>query len=173
MTHEKVSSASADIEIKRSDARIRRIQSLIMTTGKNPSALIQILHAAQELFGYLPKPVLTFIAEELRIPASRVYGVVTFYHFFTLKPQGQHTCVVCMGTACYVKGAQLLVDQIEKSFGIKPGEVTADNQVGFQLARCIGSCGMAPAVVFDGEVWARVQTSDIVPKIQGKLGEAK
>jgi bidirectional [NiFe] hydrogenase diaphorase subunit len=138
--------------------------------GRKSDALIQVLHAVQELFGYLPKSVIELISKEMRIPISRVYGVVTFYHFFSLKPMGEHSCVVCMGTACYVKGANLLIEQMEKGFNIKPGQVTKDNKLGLQAARCIGSCGLAPAVVFDGEVLARVKPEELVPKINEKLG---
>jgi bidirectional [NiFe] hydrogenase diaphorase subunit len=163
-------SPSPTAEIKKSDPRIKRILAVMNAQGKRPDSLIQVLHATQELFGYLPKPIIEFIAKELRIPASRVYGVVTFYHFFSLKPQGEHSCVVCMGTACYVKGAHLLVEELEKEFGVKPGEVTKDNKLGVQIARCIGSCGMAPAVVVDGEVLARVKPEDLVPKVKAKMG---
>ena len=118
-------------------------------------ALIEILHKAQELFGYLEDDLLLFIAYKLKLPQSRVYGVATFYHFFTLKPQGDHTCVVCMGTACYVKGAEKVIVAIEKNLKIKPGETTPDNKVSLLTARCIGACGIAPAVVYDGIVTPR------------------
>jgi bidirectional [NiFe] hydrogenase diaphorase subunit len=118
-------------------------------------ALIEVLHKAQELFGYLEDDLLLFVAHKLKLPPSRVYGVATFYHFFTLKPQGQHTCVVCMGTACYVKGADKLIDSIQDSLKIKAGETTPDNQVSLLTARCIGACGIAPAVVYDGTVTPR------------------
>ena len=164
------SSPNSSAEIKKSDPRVKRVLAVMAAQGKRPDALIQVLHATQELFGFLPKPMLELIAKELRIPPSRVQGVVTFYHFFSLKPQGEHSCVVCMGTACYVKGAQLLVEKLEKEFGVKPGEVTPDNQLGVQIARCIGSCGMAPAVVYDGEVHPRVKPEEIAPLVRSKLG---
>ena len=154
----------------KTDARMKKVMAVINTNNRRPDSLIQVLHTTQELFGYLPKPLIELISKELRIPASRVYGVVTFYHFFSLKPQGDHSCVVCMGTACYVKGAHKVVDELQKGFGIKPGEVTKDNKLGLQIARCIGSCGLAPAVVYDGEVWARVNANEIVPKVREKLG---
>jgi bidirectional [NiFe] hydrogenase diaphorase subunit len=118
-------------------------------------ALIEILHKAQELFGFLEDDLLLFVASKLKLPPSRVYGVATFYHFFTLKPQGQHTCVVCMGTACYVKGADKILAAIEENIRIKPGETTPDNRVSLLTARCIGACGIAPAVVYDGKVTPR------------------
>lgn len=122
-------------------------------------ALIEVLHKAQELFGYLEDDLLLFISHKLKLPASRVYGVATFYHFFTLKPKGAHTCVVCMGTACYVKGAEKVMQAIQDFAKIKPGETTSDNQVSLLTARCIGACGIAPAVVYDGTVTPR-QTPD-------------
>jgi len=92
----------------------------------------------------------------LRVPLSRAYGVATFYHFFTLKPAGKHTCVVCLGTACYIKGAPLLLDAMHKDLDIKPGETTPDGNVSLLTARCLGSCGLAPAVVYDQEVAGKV-----------------
>jgi len=115
-------------------------------------ALIEILHKAQELFGYLEDDLLLFVAYRLKLPASRVYGVATFYHFFTLKPQGKHTCVVCLGTACYVKGSAKVLAAIEERAKIKNGETTPDNQLSLLTARCIGACGIAPAVTYDGQV---------------------
>jgi bidirectional [NiFe] hydrogenase diaphorase subunit len=118
-------------------------------------ALIEVLHKAQELFGYLEDDLLLFISSKLKLPPSRVYGVATFYHFFTLKPKGEHTCVVCMGTACYVKGADKVIESVQDHLKIKAGETTADNQVSLLTARCIGACGIAPAVVYDGTVTPR------------------
>ena len=115
----------------------------------------QTLHKAQELFGYLEDDLLLFVSYKLKLPPSRVYGVATFYHFFTLKPKGEHTCVVCMGTACYVKGADKLIVAVQEDLKIKPGETTADNKVSLLTARCIGACGIAPAVVYDGTVTPR------------------
>jgi len=118
-------------------------------------ALIEILHKAQELFGYLEDGLLLFVAHKLKLPPSRVYGVATFYHFFTLKPKGEHTCVVCMGTACYVKGADKVLASIQELLKVKTGETTADNKVSLLTARCIGACGIAPAAVYDGTVTPR------------------
>jgi len=122
-------------------------------------ALIEVLHKAQELFGYLEDDLLLFVSHKLKLPPSRVYGVATFYHFFTLKPKGEHTCVVCMGTACYVKGADKIIAAVQENLKVKAGETTADNRVSLLTARCIGACGIAPAVVYDGTVTPR-QTSE-------------
>jgi bidirectional [NiFe] hydrogenase diaphorase subunit len=118
-------------------------------------SLIEVLHKAQELFGYLEDDLLLFVSYKLKLPPSRVYGVATFYHFFTLKPKGEHTCVVCMGTACYVKGADKVIAAVQENLKIKSGETTADNKVSLLTARCIGACGIAPAVVYDGTVTPR------------------
>jgi bidirectional [NiFe] hydrogenase diaphorase subunit len=122
-------------------------------------ALIEVLHKAQELFGFLEDDLLLFISYKLKLPPSRVYGVATFYHFFTLKPQGEHTCVVCMGTACYVKGAEKVIAAVQQKAKIRPGETTADNKLSLLTARCIGACGIAPAVIYDGQV-APKQTAE-------------
>ena len=129
-------------------------------------ALIEILHKAQELFGYLEDDLLLFVAYKLKLPPSRVYGVATFYHFFNLKPKGEHTCVVCMGTACYVKGADKVIAAIDEHHKLKPGETTPDNHVSLLTARCIGACGIAPAVVYDGTVTPRATPTSVVEQIK-------
>lgn len=118
-------------------------------------ALIEVLHTAQELFGFLSPPLLKTIAHKLRLPPSRVLGVASFYHFFSLKPKGEHTFTVCLGTACYVAGALGLIETLEHRC-CKSGHTTADGKVSVETARCIGSCGLAPAVIYDGGVLARV-----------------
>ena len=134
-------------------------------------ALIEILHKAQELFGYLEDDLLLFVSHKLKLPPSRVYGVATFYHFFNLKPQGEHTCVVCMGTACYVKGADKVIAAVEQHAKIKPGETTPDNKVSLLTARCIGACGIAPAVVYDGAVTPRATPESTVEQIKQWTGQ--
>ena len=138
-----------------SDKRFKILEAHIKKFQHRQDALIEVLHKAQELFGYLEDDVLRFVSWQLKLPASRVYGVATFYHFFTLKPQGEHTCVVCLGTACYVKGSNKVLAAVEERLGIKPGETTPDKKVSLLTARCIGACGIAPAVVYDGHVAAK------------------
>lgn len=140
--------ASGDKRFKILEVHIKKHQS-------RHDSLIEVLHKAQELFGFLEDDLLLFISHKLKLPPSRVYGVATFYHFFTLNPKGKHTCVVCMGTACYVKGADKVVEAVQEKLKIKPGETTEDNNVSLLTARCIGACGIAPAVVFDGTVTPR------------------
>jgi bidirectional [NiFe] hydrogenase diaphorase subunit len=158
-----------DVEISRSDPRIKLLAAKIKKENYKPDALIEILHTAQNSFGYLPMNVLRFITHELKLPPSRVFSTVSFYHFFSLKSKGDHTCLVCTGTACYVKGAQALLDSIEKQFGLEAGQVTSDNKFGVQVARCIGACGLAPAVVLDDEVQAKATPEEIIRKIESKL----
>ncbi len=148
------------------DKRFRILDTHMKRHQFMADALIEILHKAQELFGYLDNDLLLYIAYSLKLPPSRVYGVATFYHFFTLKPKGQHTCVVCLGTACYVKGADKVIAAVEESAKLKPGETTPDNKLSLLTARCIGACGIAPAVVYDGTVTPRQTPETARQKIQ-------
>ena len=153
------------------DKRFKILEAHIKKHQFKQDALIEVLHKAQELFGYLEDDLLLFIAYRLKLPTSRVYGVATFYHFFTLKPKGKHTCVVCMGTACYVKGADRVLTAIELEAKIKAGETTPDGELSLLTARCIGACGIAPAVVYDGTVTPR-QTPDMaLEKVKGWIGD--
>jgi bidirectional [NiFe] hydrogenase diaphorase subunit len=120
--------------------------------GFSRHALIETLHTVQESFGYLDNESLHFVAASLRVPLSRVYGVSTFYHMFSLKPAGDHSCVMCTGTACYIKGINAMLAEIEEEYDIKPGETTTDGKLSLLTARCLGSCGLAPVAVFDGDV---------------------
>jgi len=122
-------------------------------------ALIEILHTAQETFGYLSEDTMTYIAHQLKLPLSWVYGVTSFYHHFNLKPQGEHSCNICMGTACFVKRAGEIVETLEREFRVKAGETTADGKLSINIVRCLGNCGLAPMVIMDGKVHAR-QTSE-------------
>lgn len=126
-----------------------------------PDALIEVLHQAQELYGYLEPELLLPIARRLRLPPSQVYGVATFYHFFSLEPQGLHTGVVCMGTACYVQGAAQLLRTLEQATHLRAGETSRDRQFSLSTARCLGACGVAPVVVFDQQLEGR-QTPETV-----------
>ena len=134
------------------DKRWKLIDASMRRHGYQSHALIEALHSVQESFGYLDNDALRWVAAVLHVPLSKVYGVATFYHLFQLKPKGEHTCVVCMGTACYIKGAGALLDGVKEAIGIAPGETTPDNKVSCLTARCLGACGLAPAVVMDGQV---------------------
>jgi bidirectional [NiFe] hydrogenase diaphorase subunit len=133
-------------------------------------ALIEVLHVAQELFGCLEEEVLTHVAHGLKLPLSKVYGVATFYHLFSLKPSGAHSCVVCMGTACYVKGSGQILDGLKAELGIEVGETTADGQVSLMSARCLGACGIAPAIVLDGTVLGKLEPAEAIAQVKA-LGQ--
>ncbi len=123
---------------------------------RKESNLIQILHMTQAIFGYLPEDVLKYIAEEMDLPLSKIFGVVTFYSLFSTQPKGRHTIQVCMGTACYVKGADKVLNEILDKLGIKLGETTKDGRFSVQVMRCIGACGLAPAISIDGDILKHV-----------------
>jgi bidirectional [NiFe] hydrogenase diaphorase subunit len=156
-------------ELPAADPRVKLIAAKMKKEHYRPDALIEVLHTAQSAYGYLPLPVLAYIAKMLKLPPARVYSTVTFYHFFSLKSKGEHTCLVCTGTACYVKGAKAILDELEKLFGLHAGQVTPDDKLGVQTARCIGACGLAPAVVVDEEVLGKVLPGAVVEKINSKL----
>lgn len=149
------------------DKRFKQLDITMKRNQYRQDSLIEVLHKAQEAFGYLEPDVLTYIARGLKLPLSRVYGVATFYHLFSLKPNGAHTCVVCMGTACYVKGGGEVIKALEKELEIKVGETTPDNQISLMAARCLGACGIAPAVVFDGKVTGKQNSEAVIQKIKG------
>jgi bidirectional [NiFe] hydrogenase diaphorase subunit len=147
------------------DNRFKLLDRAINRNQASGSALIEVLHAAQEIFGFLEEDVLLYVAQALRRPPSQVYGVATFYNFFRLKPAGEHTVIVCTGTACYVKGASELVDELTRRCGCKVGETTRDGRVSLVSARCIGSCGLAPVAVIDGEITPRITRDRLAAKV--------
>ncbi len=152
------------------DPRYKAIDLTMKRYQLNQDALIEVLHRAQESFGYLEDDVLIYIARGLKLPLSRVYGVATFYHLFALKPSGVHTCVVCLGTACHVKGSDKLVTALESELGIQMGETTSDKQVSLTIARCVGACGIAPVIAIDGEVSGKQTPDDAVALVRHLTG---
>lgn len=118
-----------------------------------PTELIAILHRAQHLFGYLPREVQEFIADKLNINVSKVYGVVTFYSFFTMEKKGKYVINICMGTACFVRGADKILKEFEEKLGIKNGETTPDGKFTLSTLRCVGACGLAPVVQVNGKTY--------------------
>lgn len=127
----------------------------------DPGELINILHKVQEVMGYLPAPVQQLIATQLRIPVSKVYGVVTFYTFFTMTPKGEHPVSVCMGTACYVRGAEKVLDEFKRVLKINVGETTPDGRFSLSSLRCVGACGLAPVVLIGEKVYGRVVPGEV------------
>jgi bidirectional [NiFe] hydrogenase diaphorase subunit len=134
------------------DTRWKMVAATMRRHGYSRHSLIETLHTVQDCFGCLDETAMRFIARSLRVPLSSVYGVATFYHFFQLTPPGRHTCVVCTGTACYIKNAASLIELIHGEHGVQPGETTPDGELSLLTARCIGACSAAPAVVWDGQV---------------------
>lgn len=151
------------------DNRFKYLDRALARHQYRGDALIEVLHTAQELFGYLSPELLTYIAKNLRLPPSKVYGVATFYHFFSLKPKGEHTVTICMGTACYVRGSGALQVAVEHLCKCKTGETTADGKVSVQSARCVGSCGIAPVVVYDNDVAPNVTVPEIEQRVTSWL----
>ncbi len=131
------------------DKRLELLDAVMRRQQFQPDALLEVLRAGQELYGFLSNDVLRHVGRSLRLPLSRVYGVATFYDHFTLRPSGEHTCTVCLGTACYVKGASGIVAALRSDLGVAPGATTADGKVSLAVARCVGACGIAPAVIYD------------------------
>ena len=148
------------------DKRWKIINVAMRRNGYSGHALIETLHAVQNCFGYLENRSLRYVAKSLGLPLSKVYGVATFYHLFTLKPQGEHTCVICTGTACYIKGSRGLVAAIEDRYSVKPGQTTRDNSLSVLSARCIGSCGLAPTAVLDGQVLGQQTATELIAEIE-------
>ena len=149
------------------DKRWKIVEATMRRNGHQRNGLIETLHTVQESFGCLDDASLRYVAVSLNAPLSAVYGVATFYHFFTLKPPGEHTCTVCTGTPCYIKAAGQLIDAMRDRYGLEDGETTEDGKVSLLSARCLGSCGLAPAVVFDGDVAGKVDVEKMVQTVEG------
>jgi NADH-quinone oxidoreductase subunit E/NADP-reducing hydrogenase subunit HndA len=143
------------------DCQIKTIQDICKSFNNQAGELINILHKTQGVFGYLPAEVQHVIAKELNISEAKVYGVVTFYAFFTMKPKGKHKISVCMGTACYVRGAEKVVDELKKELKINVGDVTPDGNFSLDCLRCVGACGLAPVVMIGEKVYGRVEATQV------------
>lgn len=139
----------------------RQIQGIIDDTGGQAGALIRVLQQAQGLIGYLPVPVLMTISRDLKVPLSEVYGIVSFYHFFTMVPKGKYVIQVCMGTSCYVKGGQRLLDTLKKDFDLEPGGITPDRRFSLETVRCLGCCGLSPVMAIGDDVHRKVKPSEV------------
>lgn len=138
-----------------------QIQRVIDNTGGQAGALIRVLQQAQGLIGYLPVPVLKTISRDLKIPISEVYGIVSFYHFFTIMPKGRHVIQVCMGTGCYVKGGQRILDTFKKEWSLEPEGITPDGRFSLETVRCLGCCGLSPVMAIGSDVHSKVKASKL------------
>ena len=143
------------------NCQVKTIKEICKSFDNQAGELINILHKTQEAFGYLPAEVQQVIAGELNISAAKVYGVVTFYAFFTMQPKGKHKISVCMGTACYVRGAEKVVDELKGELKIKVGEVTPDGKFSLDCLRCVGACGLAPVMLIGDKVFGHVEPKEI------------
>lgn len=149
------------------EKRRRMIIATMRKNGYTPDALIETLHTVQNAYGYLDSAELRFVARELHLPQSLVYGVATFYHAFTLKPEGHHRCILCQGTACYIKGSQAILQAVTKAYQIAPGETTEDGEISLLTARCLGSCSLAPAAILDEEVVGNLTPERTLATLKG------
>jgi bidirectional [NiFe] hydrogenase diaphorase subunit len=145
------------------DERFKAIDRTMKLFAHEPDALLEVLNSAQEVMGYLSEDLLIYISRQLSVPLSQVYGVATFYHMFTFEPMGENNCIVCTGTACHVKGSARIVEALATEFAINDGDTTADGLFSLRSARCLGSCGLAPVVVLNGQVSGK-ETPDAVRK---------
>lgn len=151
------------------DKRWRIVNATMRRYGYTPQALIETLHSVQEAFGYLDDESLEFVAHSLQVPLSKAYGVATFYHFFSLKPPANHNCVVCMGTACYIKDADKMVAALSEAYGIAEGEITEDGEFALLSAHCVGACGLAPVAVVDGDIVGGLTPENVVEVVGERI----
>lgn len=147
-------------------SQLRQLDEIISRWKGKPGALMPVLQEIQERFGYLPEDAMKEVSVRLNVPLSEVYGVATFYHFFSLKPKGRYRIQVCEGTACYVKGAKRVLEKFEEVLGIKVGEVTPDGKFSIESVRCIGACSHAPAIMVNDQVYGRMNSEKVIQLIK-------
>ncbi len=151
--------SSIKIEIRQED--VNKIKEICASYNRDPQELINILHGCQEHFGYLPAEVQEVISAETGIPVAKIYGVVTFYSFFSMTPKGKHPISICMGTACYVRGAERVLEEFKKELKLQVGQTTPDGKFSLSSLRCVGACGLAPVVLIGDRTYGRVAPDDV------------
>lgn len=151
----------SSVKIKLNPVEVNKLKEVCASFGNQAGELINVLHKAQEIFGYLPAEVQEIVAQELKVPVAKVYGVVTFYSFFTMIPKGQHPISICTGTACYVRGAEKVLDEFKRRLKIEVGETSADGKFSLSCLRCVGACGLAPVVLVGEKVYGRVSPDGV------------
>ena len=159
----------ANIKITLHEEDVKKLNDVCNSFGNKPGEVINVLHAAQGIFGYLPAEVQEIIAANLHIPVAKVYGIVSFYSFFTMKPKGKHPISVCLGTACYVRGSEKILEELKKQLNIEVGGTTADGKFSLSCLRCVGACGLAPVMIIGDQTYGRVSpgmVKDILAKYQ-------
>ncbi|MDK2977547.1 MAG: NADP-reducing hydrogenase subunit HndA [Bacteroidales bacterium] len=144
------------IKVKIKEKDLNTIKQICKSFNNEPKELINVLHKTQEHFGYLPAEIQEVVAQELNVPVAKVYGVVTFYSFFTMLPKGKHPVSICTGTACYVRGADNVLQEFKRQLGIEVGETTEDGEFSLSCLRCVGACGLAPVVLVGDKTYGRV-----------------
>ncbi|MBE6562638.1 MAG: NAD(P)H-dependent oxidoreductase subunit E [Ruminococcaceae bacterium] len=157
----------SNLPFKGTPEQEKLLRAVIAKANGDKSQLMAVMQEAQEIYGYLPYEVQQIIAEGLDVPMEKVYGVATFYAQFSLSPKGKYNISVCLGTACYVKGAGEVLDKICEILGVQPGECSADGKYSVEACRCIGACGLAPVMTINEEVYGRL-TADMIPDILAK-----
>ena len=155
------------------DERYSAIDRTMKQFKFEKDALLEVLNTAQESFGYLSEDLLIYISHQLKVPLSRVYGVATFYHMFTFSPLGEHNCIICTGTACHVKGSDRIVQALSEAFEINPGDTTPDGLFSLTTARCLGTCGLAPVIVFDGQVRGKETPESVTKRVKETVSLSK
>lgn len=155
------------------DDRYKALDRAMKRLDYERDALLEVLNAAQETFGFLSEELLIYVARQLSVPLARVYGVATFYHMFTFDPLGDHNCIVCTGTACHVKGADGIVNKLADEFAVEPGATTDDGVFSLTAARCLGSCGLAPVVVVDGAVSGKATPDAVAVRVRDLVVRAR
>ncbi len=143
------------------DERMENVSKIIEKFRDVKGGLIPVLHDVQQLYGYLPEEALRVISDELDIPMTEIYGVASFYHFFSLEPKGKHIIRVCLGTACYVKGGQTILNRLSQELEVEVGKTTLDGKFTLEATRCLGACGLSPVMTIDDKVYARVTLDDV------------
>lgn len=154
--------------LESTDPRFEELKKFIESLGETTGITMPVLQEAQRLFGYLPLEVLKFVSETIKVPVAELYGVATFYSQFAIKPKGRHQIGVCLGTACYVRGAQKVLDKLRDVLKIEVGETTPDGKFTLDATRCLGCCGLAPVMMIDGEVYGKLEDVSGIPDILKK-----
>ena len=155
------------LDVKANEKHFVELKEYIDSVKGVDGSLMQVLHVAQDIFGYLPIEVQKYISSELDVPLAEVYGVATFYTQFAIEPKGKHKIGVCLGTACYVKSSQLIMDKLSKELNVKVGQTTPDNLFTLEATRCLGCCGLAPVIMIDQDVYGKLEPKKI-PEILAK-----
>ena len=147
--------------IKLPELKVQELRDVCTQYNHDKGELINVLHSAQGIFGYLPAEVQELVAQELNVSVAHVYGVVTFYSFFSMLPKGEHPISICIGTACYVRGAEKVLDEFKRQLEVKVGDTTPDGKFSLSCLRCVGACGLAPVVTVGEKVYGRVSPDDV------------